>query len=158
MRCQSGGRGLYLYLDSLHMITGNTHFAIATHVLTALAIHQGAPVTSGVLAQSVDTNPAFLRAVLGRLRDAGLIETRLGSGGGSLLARPASQITLLEVYRATEGQAKIAAHDCSGSTCAIAAGLPGVLARLDQRLDAALAAELRQVSLADLAAELAPPR
>lgn len=139
------------------MITGNTHFAIATHVLAALTVHHGSPVTSSTLAESVDTNPAFLRAVLGRLREAGLIETRLGSGGGSLLARPASQITLLEIYRATEGQARIATHDCSGGSCYIAERLPELLARLDQRLDAALAAELGQITVADVVAELNAP-
>ena len=138
------------------MITSNTHFAIATHVLAVLALHEGTLMTSGQLAGSVDTNPAFLRAVLGRLREADLIETRLGKGGGSTLGRPARSITLLDVFRATEGTARLARHDCGGSTCAVGQKIPELLKNLECRLDTLLAAELSGTTVADLATELRP--
>ena len=75
----------------------NSHFALATHALAALAIKDDCLVTSSMLAMSVGTNPAFLRMVLGRLKKAGLVELKLGKGGGSKLARPAASITLLDV-------------------------------------------------------------
>src|SRR6266705_3376406 len=81
----------------------NSHFALGTHVVTALAVRgDGPPVTSTDLAQSVNTNPSFLRTLLGQLRRAGLIEVALGKGGGARLARPASRLTLADVYRAVE--------------------------------------------------------
>lgn len=136
------------------MITGNTHFALATHVLTALAYNAGEAVTSSRLAESVDTNPAFLRAVIGRLRDAGLLETRLGAGGGSILVRPPAEVSLLEIYRATDGQAKLRTHDCSDVDCAVARCVPKVLDRLESRLDDLLSQELASITLADLVAEV----
>ena len=136
------------------MITGNTHFAIATHVLAALALHTDRLVTSSELATSVATNPAFLRAVMGRLRDAGLLVTKLGKGGGSALAQPAEQISLLDVFRATDGTARITTHDCGGSTCPVGRKVPAVLRRLEQTLDDALARELSAVHISDIAAEL----
>ncbi|MEZ4321265.1 MAG: Rrf2 family transcriptional regulator [Myxococcota bacterium] len=138
------------------MITGNTHFAIGIHVLAALALRDGDLVTSAELAESVHTNPAFLRAVLGRLRDAGLLETRLGKGGGSTLARPASDITLLEVFRATDGEARLATHDCAGGTCELGQKVPAVLEKLGQQLDAAMARELETVRVSDIAREVRP--
>jgi Rrf2 family protein len=138
------------------MITSNTHFAIATHVLTALALHEGTLMTSGQLAYSVDTNPAFLRAVLGRLREAELIQTRLGKGGGSTLARPARAISLLDVFRATEGTARLAQHDCGGSACVVGQQMPKLLKGIECRLDTLLAKELSGTTIADLAAELHP--
>ncbi len=140
------------------MLTGNTHFTIALHVLTSLAHNVGEPVTSTMLATSVDTNPAFLRAVIGTLRDAGFVQTRLGAGGGALLGRPAHEIRLLDVYRAIEGQANLRSHDCSDSDCFIAAGMTGVMARLGSRLDEVLAAELATITIADLYAEVTEQR
>lgn len=138
------------------MITGNTHFALATHVLTALALNRGTPITSAALAGSVSTNPAFLRAVIGRLRDAGLIETKLGAGGGALLRGEPDEITLLDIYRATDGRATLKSHDCSGVDCAIAKTIPAVLSRLEGRIDTLLANELKSVDLAQLVAEVRP--
>jgi Rrf2 family protein len=88
----------------------NSHFALATHVLVALALDEGSPRTSAELARSVNTNAAFLRMLLGRLREAGLIEVTLGKGGGSSLARSPSQLTLADVYRAVERQPPARLH------------------------------------------------
>ncbi len=84
-------------------------------------------MTSSRLADSVGTNPAFLRAVIGRLREAELVVTRLGAGGGALLARPAHAVTLLDVYRATESHPSVCTHTCSGNGCAVADTVPRVL-------------------------------
>lgn len=136
------------------MLGRNSHFTIGVHTLTALAFTDE-PVTSARLAESVNTNPAFLRQVLGRLRDAGLIETRLGVGGGAMLARAARNLTLLDVYRATEGETTLCAHDCGAdATCLIAQRLPTILARLEGRLDHAIARELQGVTIADIAAQI----
>ena len=138
------------------MITGNTHFAIATHVMAVLAIGEGKLVTSDKLAFSVSTNPAFLRVVLGRLRDAGIVHTKRGKAGGSTLARPPDTITLLEVFRAIEGKAELTTHDCAASACPVGRRVPAVLDRLSHTLDAALAHELEQVLVSDIADEVRP--
>lgn len=135
------------------MITQNTHFALATHVLAVLAL-QGGTLSSPQLAVRVGTNAAFLRGVLGRLQEAGLVASKKGKGGGTRLARDAAQITLLDVFRATDGRVRVMHHDCSSARCTMAAGVPEVLTRLDARLDAALARELRALTVAEVATEL----
>src|ERR1044072_1485434 len=99
----------------------NSHFALATHVLTVLAVHRDAgPVTSARIARRINTNPAFLRTLLGQLREAGLIETSLGKGGGARLARAASRVTLADGYRAGEKRPPIQMHRCTPSkTCVV---------------------------------------
>ena len=130
----------------------NSHFSIAVHVLTALALNPGRYMPSAMLASSVSTNPAFLRGLIGRLRYQGLIETRLGKGGGARLARDPEEVTLLEVYRATETGPTMATHECDGaSPCPVARGIPQILDDLSERLDAAVAAELARTTVADLA-------
>jgi Rrf2 family protein len=53
---------------------------------------------------------AYLEHLVARLRKAGLIDSRRGSRGGYLLARPAEQITMAEVVEALEGS--IAPIEC----------------------------------------------
>jgi DNA-binding IscR family transcriptional regulator len=58
------------------------------------------PLTSEVLARSMGTNPAVFRRTMAGLRDANLVRSGKGHGGGWQLARPLYQITLLAVYEA----------------------------------------------------------
>ncbi len=46
---------------------------------------------------------AYLEHLVARLRRAGLIDSRRGSRGGYMLARPAAEITMAEVVEALEG-------------------------------------------------------
>lgn len=57
-------------------------------------------MTSDVLARSMGTNPAVFRRTMAGLREAGLVRSEKGHGGGWQLARPLREITLLEVYEA----------------------------------------------------------
>lgn len=132
----------------------NSHFAMAVHLLCALAWNEGRWIGSELLARSIGTNPSFLRGLIGELRRAGLVETRQGKGGGSRLARPAGAITLLDVYRATESGPALKAHvpDCD-SPCPVARNMERVLDKVNERLETTLAAELRRATVADLVAE-----
>ena len=47
--------------------------------------------------------PPFVRRIVARLAGAGILRTMRGAGGGIRLARPASEISLLDVVRAIEG-------------------------------------------------------
>lgn len=138
------------------MLTSNTHFTIGVHVLAALAVHEGHPVPSSDLARSVSTNPAFLRAVMGSLREAGLVETQRGKGGGALIGRDPAHITLLDIYRATEGEARLQAHDCSGADCALGQAMPSVLKDISARLDHVVAQELSRITVAEIAERVRP--
>lgn len=60
----------------------------------------GGCVTSDSLATSVGTNPVVVRRILARLQEAGLIVSKRGPGGGSVLARDPKQITLRQLYEA----------------------------------------------------------
>src|SRR5467141_3852239 len=65
--------------------------------LAEIAAHDGLPL-------------AYLEHLVARLRKAGLVDSRRGSHGGYLLARPASEITMAEVVEALEGS--IAPIEC----------------------------------------------
>ena len=65
--------------------------------LAEIAEHDGMPL-------------AYLEHLVARLRKAGLIDSRRGSRGGYMLARPAAEITMAEVVEALEGS--IAPIEC----------------------------------------------
>jgi Rrf2 family protein len=65
--------------------------------LAEIAEHDGMPL-------------AYLEHLVARLRKAGLIDSRRGSRGGYMLARPAEQITTAEIVEALEGS--IAPIEC----------------------------------------------
>ena len=76
----------------------NSRFAVAIHILTLLASQPDTILTSGEIACSVTTNPVVIRRVLGRLRQAGLVRSQAGLGGGWQLERLPEQITLQDAY------------------------------------------------------------
>jgi Rrf2 family transcriptional regulator, iron-sulfur cluster assembly transcription factor len=55
------------------------------------------------IADATSIPPVFATRVLAHLQRQGLLHARAGQQGGYTLARPASQITLLEVIEAVEG-------------------------------------------------------
>lgn len=79
----------------------NTRFTVAVHMLALIELNKTQPSTSELMALSVGTNPVVIRQMMSALKRAGLIKTQNGVPG-SHLARPAGEITLLEVYQAVK--------------------------------------------------------
>ena len=130
----------------------NSHFAIATHALVALAIRPEARVSSSELAGSINTNPAFLRTILGRLKVAGLIDISLGKGGGNRLARPAREITLLDVHAAVDPASEFRLHQCEpNADCMVGKHIFEVLEDVLDDVQSAIAKRLERRTIADLA-------
>lgn len=67
------------------------------HVLLHMAEH-GAPMTSEQLAEAMRTNPVVVRRTMAPLREAGLVASERGHGGGWVLAAPLSAITMRDIY------------------------------------------------------------
>src|SRR5438105_2398663 len=78
----------------IHKVRTSCRFAMAVHVLSVLAYKEGVPVTSALLASSVNTNPVIIRRLLLSLQRDKLVETRKGSASGSRLSRSPGRINL----------------------------------------------------------------
>jgi Rrf2 family protein len=63
----------------------------------------GTVCTTDEIASQENIPQPFLRKILPRLAQAGLIRTRRGTGGGITLARPAGEINLYDIVMAMEG-------------------------------------------------------
>ncbi len=82
-------------------ITRRTDYAI--RLMLALAEGDGGPISVRELAERQDVPYPFARGIQRDLVAAGLATTKRGAAGGLCLARPASEITLLDVIEAVEG-------------------------------------------------------
>ncbi|WP_202961130.1 RrF2 family transcriptional regulator [Bifidobacterium tsurumiense] len=76
----------------------DTKFAQALHALVYISETTGT-ASSQALAQSVGTNPSHIRKLTGLLKQGGIVESSQGKAG-FVLARPAEDITLADVYDA----------------------------------------------------------
>jgi Rrf2 family protein len=148
----------------------NSRFAVAVHVLGLAMVASGeahgetppsggrwreAPegetVTSERLAGIVNTNPVVVRRILGALREAGLVTSQPGPGGGWKLTRDAASITLRDVYKAVEGESVLSLpRHAPSAYCPFGDRLPEVLTACFQEAQAAMEHRLSQVTIADV--------
>ncbi len=78
-------------------------FLVAAHALAYLN-RKKCCVSSEELASTICTNPARIRKIMLKLKNAGLIETQSGKTGGYILTKAPEDVTLGEVAAATDGE------------------------------------------------------
>ena len=131
----------------------NSQLPIALHIVGFLTARDGEPLTSQEMADTYGTSPVVLRRVLAKLQRAGLVETRRGANGGSVLARNPKAINLRQVYEALDDEPQILARhpECAGRVeQALAEFMNGVMGDAE----AALLAELESVTVAEMDARV----
>jgi Rrf2 family protein len=132
------------------------------HAATALAqLGPGGTASAAQLAAHYDVPAAYLAKQLQALVRAGVLSATTGPRGGFRLARPAEQITLLQIVEAVDGTAPfytcteirqrgsgaVPASQCRRA-CALAARMAGA--------EAAWRRSLAAVTIADIVASLPP--
>lgn len=134
----------------------NTRFAVAVHMLAFLATNTRWPNTSDFIALSVNTNAVVIRRLVGCLKKAGLVRV-LPKAGGTVLARPAEKISLLDVYLAVNPADEcvlINMHKNPNLSCPVGLCIHDALAGPVQKARTAFAESLSSTSLADIAANI----
>jgi DNA-binding IscR family transcriptional regulator len=81
------------------MIPGK--FAITLHILTLLTKSPDEFLSSEYIAGSMNINPVLVRKEIGNLKKHNVVESREGKFGGTRLAKPATEITLEDIYDMT---------------------------------------------------------
>jgi DNA-binding IscR family transcriptional regulator len=131
-------------------------FSIGVHILSLLGALRDAQHTSEWMAGSIGVNPVVVRNVTGLLRRAGLVRTQQGVAG-TRLARPLSEITLLDVYRAVEGEASVfSIHPRPNPKCPVGARIEVTLGEVFGKAESAMQAELAAISVEQVVRKLRP--
>lgn len=133
----------------------SSRISVALHLLAHMAAKPEDPVVSEALAAWADTNPVVIRRTFAGLRDAGILSSAKGAGGGWRLARPADRITLAQIQAAL-GETLVAfdlAEESPG--CLVERAVNDTLADVRREVEELLAQRLSHITLADLAADVA---
>ena len=122
----------------------------ALRAVVHLADRTPSPRTTDQIAEATLVPKAYLSKVLQGLCHAGIVQSKRGLGGGMVLTKPPSELTILEVVNAVEPVGRI-------RECPLGLVGHGVrLCPLHRRLDRALALveeAFRQTTLAEVLAE-----
>ena len=104
-------------------IKRETDYAVRT-VLHLATLGQGDTVQVRDVAIHRQLPLSFVRRIVARLSASGILETTRGMGGGIKLARPAAQISMLDVVRAMEGSVSLNPCVHAPHTCPLSEGCP----------------------------------
>ena len=123
----------------------------------------GRPVPVLEIASTQQIPKKFLDAILSELRNAGLVNSKMGKGGGYMLARTASQIGVGEIVRVIDGP--LAPLPCASKTryqrcddcldetkCAVRLVMLDAQRALSKVLDGCTLAQMRSMAETDLEA------
>ncbi|MES4909500.1 Rrf2 family transcriptional regulator [Streptomyces sp. NPDC000395] len=125
--------------------------AVAIHALAMLAHRRGGSLTSAEIADSLESNPVLVRRILGRLRDAQLVRSTEGRGGGWSLARDPRDITLHDAYAAVEEGQIFSRHTRPPSgACEVGRHIGDLLDAEFQNAERALEQQLARTTIAGL--------
>jgi len=126
--------------------------AVAIHALTKLAQRIDGSLTSAEIAESLASNPVLVRRILGSLRDAGLVHSTEGRGGGWTLARAAREITLRDAFAAVEAGPVLSRHAHPPSdACEVGRHMQALLDTEFREAERAMEDRLSRTTIADLA-------
>ncbi|MHC9085054.1 SUF system Fe-S cluster assembly regulator [Luteimonas sp. RIT-PG2_3] len=120
----------------------------ATVVLTVMASHHDAVLSAAELAELAGLEAPTVSKLLKPLAQAELVEGFRGVRGGYRLARPASEISLIEIVEAMEGPLAMTECSLDHSQCGISHQC-GVRANW-RRINDVVSDALRNVSLAQM--------
>jgi Rrf2 family protein len=134
----------------------SSRFAVAVHVLTLMASAGDEPLKSEFVACSVNTNPVVIRRILCALARARLVTSQTGAAGGSRLARRASRITLLDVYRAVEAREVFALHRQPSESCPVGMNIQAELEHVLEDVEAAVEQVLANITIEKILHNIRP--
>jgi Rrf2 family protein len=136
----------------------NTQFVFAVQALALMAMADDKPMTSEVIASSVNTNPVVIRRMLCDLARAKLVTSQIGAGGGFRLRRRPRAISLLDVYQATEADGVFCLRRRGNSRpnphCPVGRNIEAALQDVHTRANRAMEDVLSTITVDDLLRDL----
>lgn len=130
----------------------STKLSDAVHIMALIAINPDSDLSSSAIAASVKTNPAFVRQIMMKLKKAGLMSSVTGHAKPAL-SRPAEQITLLDIYKAVEGEKPLLHLDThTNPDCGVGINIQLALQDYYQEVQSAAENRMKEINLQDIIA------
>ncbi|HWJ79935.1 MAG TPA: Rrf2 family transcriptional regulator [Niallia sp.] len=135
----------------------NSKLSVAIHILSLIASKSSEHISSESIAESVNTNPVVIRKICGLLRKRGILTSRAGVSGATLLIPP-SQLSLLDIYLAVQTKQELfAVHEHSNPDCPIGRKIHFTLKNKFHIIQKELEKELAQTTLLDVMEDMHLP-
>ena len=130
----------------------NSRLSSVLHLL--LHIDEAAPrvLTSEQLAGFINTNPVVVRRTIVGLREAGIVVSERGPGGGWRLGRAPGEISIADVCAALGESLLPFSTEPESPGCAVEEAVMAALEDFRREAELLLAARLSKVTLADMVA------
>ena len=131
----------------------SSRFTIAVHIFACIdTFEKDQKITSDFLSASINVNPVIIRKILSSLKKSGLINVLRGTGG-TTIAKPLDQITLLDIFQSVEclEDGKLFHfHENPNANCPVGKNIHSILDDKLLRVQKAMENELASITLADV--------
>jgi len=128
----------------------DSRLSVTLHVLLHMS-EMDRPITSEELGPMMKMNPVVIRRTLGGLRDAGIVGSEKGHGGGWTLMRALSSVTLADVYEALGTSTLFGiGHRNAKPRCPIEQAVNRAVSGALSEAEAVLMKRLRSVTVGDV--------
>jgi Rrf2 family protein len=131
----------------------NSRLSSTLHILVHMTETQEHALTSEQLATFIHTNPVVVRRTIAGLRDAGIVTSSRGHGGGWQLGRAPEKISLAEISAALGETLLPFGTEPESPGCLVEQAVIAALDDFRVEAERLLAEKLSRITLADLAAD-----
>ena len=133
----------------------DTRFSAAIHTLIMIA-GSDVPITSDQIAKSVGTNASYIRKITGLLKKQGIIKSRQGISGFTLLTKP-EDLSLYAIYRAIAESEQVHVfdlHQNPNDVCVVGRHIQPVLTDVFREIEEKAERALKNITLAACMAKM----
>jgi Rrf2 family protein len=131
----------------------NSRLSSTLHILVHMTETQEHALTSEQLATFIHTNPVVVRRTIAGLRDAGIVTSSRGHGGGWQLGRAPEKISLAEISAGLGETLLLFGTEPESPGCLVEQAVMAALDDFRVEAERLLAEKLSRITLADLAAD-----
>ena len=135
----------------------SSRLTIAVHILAVIDyLGDDAKVTSSVLAGSIGVNPVIVRTVMGRLKEAGIIESSQGKSGITL-AKDLRDVTFYDLYKAVDAvndDGMFHFHENPNPECPVGRNIHMAMDDRLIRIQKAMEDEMRNITVAEVTTDI----
>lgn len=131
----------------------DSRLSLSLHALLHMTVHRS-PVTSEALGERMGANAVVIRRTMAGLRNAGLVSSVKGHGGGWSIARELGEISLLQIYQALDEPILIQQHrDSENPECLVEQTIGRTLNETFQEAEDLIMKRFEAIKLSDLSVE-----
>ncbi len=128
----------------------STKVSDAVHILSFIHLNPKGDLSSAAIAKSICTNPSYVRMLMAALKRGGILAGTRGAAAPRLTRAP-EEVSLLEVYRAMEGEKPLLHLDThTNPDCGVGVNIQLALKEHYDSIQRATEQKMSEISLADV--------